>query len=106
MDDADFLKELDEMTKSMANEFAAQENGNPNSNNLGGNFGNFEAFLNNPDENMFSQLNGLINGLNIDDNDPSVKGMMDQLSKCLLTFSESAQRVAGPNGRPAKQFGV
>lgn len=99
MDDAEFLKELQEMTKSMQDECkneAKKENGAPKTNvntnnfNLNDNsfnpFGNFNMPLNfsGNESDMLKELQNLINmDLNIDESDPNVKDLMGQLSKHL-----------------------
>jgi hypothetical protein len=94
MDDAEFLKELQEMTKNMQDEFekeSKKENGAPKTNNNNGStenpsnpFGNFNMPLNfsGNENDMLKELQNLINmDLNIDDSDPNVQDLMSQLSK-------------------------
>ena len=109
MDDAEFLKELQEMTKSMQDEFekeSKKENGAPKQNNINNNntnnnfnpFGNFNMPMNftGNENDMLKELQNLINAdLNIDDSDPNVKNMMDQLSKKFLKLDTQLKDLQG-----------
>ncbi len=116
MDNDDFLKELEELTKGLETEFdnQKQENkieisnvfdglkNNTNDPMINNKINPFEFLMkmgNNPD---FNALNSLLNQTDmkdlVDENDPVTKEMMKQLGKFMLIIRGKLKRFRDKNG--------
>src|SRR5690348_10174590 len=95
MNDEDFMKELQELTKNMSKEFSTNEKSTQSvkdtptptfNNNTFNQFNNFDMNLEGSEGDYFKEIQKLLSGagnmnFDIDDSDPGVKDMMKLLSK-------------------------